>query len=161
MSKFKICFIFDKTGDYKPVPYAKLMESGRRRKEFEDKYFLPLNGYLLEVGREEYLDHYKAENRQKYLQREAQRVGEILLSDEQSIQSLYEDVAEQAVSNVMIENLHKAIALLDCDEQRLIRLIYFDEQTERQCAEIFEVPKSTLHKRKNSILKKLKNILEA
>ena len=63
MSKFKLCFIFDESGDYKPVPYSKLMINGERRDEFKDKYFLPLNGYLLEVSREDYLDHYKNVNR--------------------------------------------------------------------------------------------------
>lgn len=164
MSKFKLCFIFDEAGDYKPVPYSKLMNGDERRKEFEDRYFIPLNGYLLEVTHEDYLDHYKTANRQGYLRKEAKRAGEISLQamafpDEEIIKDVYDDVAEQVISEMMILSLHNAITLLSEDEQQLIQLLYFEDQTERQCAEIFGVYRNAIHVRKIRILEKLKKIL--
>ena len=166
MSKFKLCFIFDNSGDYKPVPYAKLMENGERRDEFKDKYFLPLNGYLLEVSRKDYLDHYKNVNRQEYIRKEAKRVGEISLQsmtglDDEGIRCLYEDVAEKVITEMMNVYLHKAISMLDDEEQLLIRLLYFDEQTEQHCAEILGINQSTINRRKIRILEKLRKILDA
>ena len=166
MSKFKLCFIFDGSGDYKPVPYTRLMDNGERRDEFKDKYFLPLNGYLLEVSREDYLNHYKNVNRQEYIKKEAKRVGQISLQsmtvlDDESIRCLYEDVAEKVITEMMNVYLHNAIAMLDSSEQLLIRLLYFDEQTEQHCAEIFGVNQSTINRRKTRVLEKLRNILEA
>ena len=166
MSKFKLCFIFDETGDYKPVPYSKLMDNGERRDEYKDKYFLPLNGYLLEVNREDYLDHYKNANRQEYIRKEAKRAGQISLQsmtalDDFGIRDLYEDVAERVITDMMNVYLHNAIATLSEDDQLLIRLLYFDEQTEQHCAEVLGVNQSTVNRRRNRIIEKLRKILEA
>lgn len=166
MSNFKLCFIFDNDGNYRPVPYSKLTDGKERKKEYANRYFLPFTGYLLEVSREDYLDYYKNVNRQRYVRSEAYRSGEVSLDafasfDDYGFQGLYEDVVETAISKIMIQNLHKAMALLDADDQRLIKLLYFDEQTERQCAEIFGLSKNAVHNRKNRILEKLKNILDS
>ena len=165
MSKFKLCFVFDESGDYKPVPYSKLMDNDERRDEFKDKYFLPLNGYLLEVSRDDYLDHYKNVNRREYIRKEAKRVGEISLQsmtsiDDESIRGLYEDVAEKVVTEMMNVFLHKAIAMLDDEDRLLIHMLYFDEQTVRHCAEIFGVYPNAIQARRKRILAALKNILE-
>ena len=164
MGRFKLCFIFDEAGDYKPVPYSRLMEDGKRKDEFAGRYFIPLNGYLLEVSHEDYLDHYRIVNRQNYIQKETRRAGVVSLQamaapDDEISRELYVDVAEQVMEDIMAMNLHSAIALLDEDEQRLIRMHYFDGQTEQQCAEVFGVDQSTVHRRKKRALRKLKNIL--
>ena len=164
MGRFKLCFIFDDTGDYKPVPYSRLMDGHERREEFADRYFIPLNGYLLEVSHEDYLDHYRTVNRQGYIRKEAKRAGEVSLQsisapDDELSRELYEDVAEQVIADMMAVSLRDAIALLSDDEQCLIRMHYYDGQTERQCAEVFGVYPNAIHMRKKRILKKLKNIL--
>ena len=46
------------------------------------------------------------------------------------------------------------------DEQYLIRQLFFEERTERDLAEELKIYHNAVHKRKNRILKKLKNILE-
>lgn len=161
MGRFKLCFIFDETGDYKPVPYAKLMDGRERRKEYEDRYFIPLNGYLLEVSREDYFGHYKTVNHQEYIRKEAKRVEEISYEAmyDEVIEELYEDVAEQVIADMMKANLHKTIAMLDDDDQRLIRMLYFEMQTEQHCAEVFGIDQSTVNRRKKRALTKLKEIL--
>lgn len=164
MSRFKLCFIFDEAGDYKPVPYSKLMDGNDRRPEYADRYFIPLNGYLLEVSHEDYLDHYKTANRQGYLRKEAKRAGEISLqamefNETDIVDEIYADVAEQVIEEMMKASLHKALVQLSEDEQRIIHLIYFEGQPERQCAEIIGVSRNAVHERKIRILKKLKNSL--
>lgn len=164
MGKFKLCFVFDEAGNYQAVPYSKLVDGNTRRSEYEHRYFIPLDSYLLEVSREDYHEHYKAENRQDYLRREAQRVGEVSLEDEASydtlaIRALYVDIAEEAISNTMIEQLHKAIAKLDDDERRLIHFLYFEGLTERRCAEVFGVYRNAIHMRKKRALEKLRKYL--
>lgn len=166
MGRFKLCFLFDEAGDYKPVPYSKLMDGSERREEYANRYFIPLNGYLLEVSHEDYLDHYKTVNRREYVRKEAKRAGEVSLQaiaapDDEIIRDIYEDVAEQVISEMMIESLHKAIDLLDDEDHQLIHLLYFDEQTQQHCSEVFGVDQSTINRRKKRILKKLKNILMA
>lgn len=165
MSKFKLCFIFDEAGDYMPVPFSKLTDNGKRKEEFEDKYFLPLNGYLLEVSREDYLDHYKNVNRQEYIRKEAKRVGQISLqsmtsSGDEDIRSLYEDVAEKVITEMMNVCLHNAIKMLADDKRMLIRMLYFDEQTQQQCADVFGVKQSTINRRKNQALADIRSFLK-
>ena len=166
MSRFVLCFIFDEFGDYKPVPYSRINDGNGRRKEFENNYFIALNDYLMEVSKEDYLKHYKDENHQNYLRKEAKRAGEISLQSistfgGENIAGLCEDIAEQVVSDIMIENLYKAMDLLSSDEQRLIKMIYFEEHTIRQCAEVYDVYPNAIQKRKKRILEKLRKILEA
>jgi len=60
---------------------------------------------------------------------------------------------------MMKTNLHDAIARLPDNEHRLIRMLYFDGQTEQQCAEVFGIDQSTVNRRKKRTLINLKNIL--
>ena len=119
MGRIKLCFIFDETGDYKPVPHSRLMDGNERREEFADRYFIPLNGYLLEVSQEDYLEHYRSVNRKNYIRKEAKRVGEVSLQtsapDTEVSRELYEDVAEQVIEDLefIIEDMKN-----DPDPQR-------------------------------------------
>lgn len=61
---------------------------------------------------------------------------------------------------MQLEQLYKALSLLSEDEQYLIRQLFFEERTERDLAEELKIYHNAVHKRKNRILKKLKNILE-
>ena len=164
MGKFQLCFIFDESGDYKPVPYSKLMDGGERRPEYANRYFIPISGYLLEVSKEDYHDHYKAVNRKTYIRREAKRVGEVSLetvptSELEGARELYADIVEQVIADMMVLSLHKAIDMLEDDDRLLIRMLYFEDQTERQCAEVFGVYRNAIHIRKKRILEKLREIL--
>lgn len=58
------------------------------------------------------------------------------------------------------ESLHKALELLSDNEQRLIADIYFYGKTERECATELGINRNAVHKKKQRILTKLKNILE-
>lgn len=69
-------------------------------------------------------------------------------------------IEELVIQNIQLEQLHQALALLSEDEQYLIRQLFFEERTERDLAEELKIYHNAVHKRKNRILKKLKNILE-
>ena len=164
MSRFKICFVLDESGDYKPIPYSKLMDGDKRNAEFADRYFIPLQGYLLEVSHDDYLAHYKEARRKRYLYSESKRVEEesldaLVFYAGDIIRDACEDVADHVAKKMMAESLGKAITSLSEDEQKLISLYYFDEQTERQCAEVMGVKQATINRRKKVIKDKLKNIL--
>lgn len=69
-------------------------------------------------------------------------------------------IEESVIQNIQLEQLHQALALLSEDEQYLIRQLFFEERTERDLAEELKIYHNAVHKRKNRILKKLKNVLE-
>ena len=80
---------------------------------------------------------------------------------EQEVQFEGENQTEESViRNMQLEQLYKALSLLSEDEQYLIRQLFFEERTERDLAEELKIYHNAVHKRKNRILKKLKNILE-
>ena len=67
---------------------------------------------------------------------------------------------EIVIQKIVYEQLHHAISLLSEDEQYLIKQLFFEERTERELAEELNVYRNAIHKRKNRILSKLKNILK-
>lgn len=168
MSRFILCFVFDDNGGYRPLPYSALVSEGVRNPEYADRYFLPLHGYLLEVSKEDYLDYYRSERRYRYINERATSKGDLYyhaldsedLQGESIIADLCADVEAQAIRNVMAEKLHLALGLLSDEDQQLIRMIYFEEQTESQCAEVFGIAQQNINKRKKRILERLKKIFE-
>ena len=81
---------------------------------------------------------------------------------EQDVQFLDEgeQVEDQVLRKVQCEMLHKALLLLSDEEEELIRLLFFEERTEREVAEIMGIYHNAVHKQKKRILRKLKNILK-
>lgn len=80
---------------------------------------------------------------------------------EQDVQFVGENQTEEMViQNMQVEQLYKALSLLSEDERYLIRQLFFEERTERDLAEELKIYHNAVYKRKNRILKKLKNILE-
>ncbi len=71
-----------------------------------------------------------------------------------------ESVEETVLRKLRYEQLHKAISLLSDDERELVDRLFFQGQTEREAAAEMGIYRNAVHKRKNRILKKLKNFLE-
>lgn len=71
------------------------------------------------------------------------------------------DTEEIAEMNIRLEMLFKALRKLSSDELELIIQIYFEDKTERECAEIYEVNQKNINKRKKRILFKLHKLLKS
>lgn len=69
-------------------------------------------------------------------------------------------VEEEAIRAVMYEELHHAIQKLTEEEQELIELLYFDEKSERDIAQMKGICHNAIHKQKHRILHKLEKILK-
>lgn len=81
---------------------------------------------------------------------------------EQNVQFV-EDTAgveEQALQNIQVQQLHKALLLLSDDDKDLINRLFFQEQTEREVAAVFNVSQKAINKRKQKVLAKLKELLK-
>ena len=64
------------------------------------------------------------------------------------------------MQNIIYEQLHHAISLLSEDEQYLIKQLFFEERTERELAEEYQLSQKAINKRRKKILSKLKTILK-
>jgi len=72
-------------------------------------------------------------------------------------QLLVEDVI---IEKIMLEKLMLALEeLTDC-ERLIINELFFNGKSERELADSMKLPRTTLQSRKNSIISKLKKIIE-
>ena len=145
-----------------------------QKEENKGRFFIKLKSFgdgddeiIIESTEEQFLMEKSKQNRSYYLQQ--QNTGYKTISafeedddelneydknavDEKSI----EEVVEQAM---LIGKLHEALEMLDEDEIEIVKLYYFDNETERTVAEKLGVHYMTLHNRKMKILEKLKKYL--
>lgn len=167
MKKFNNCFIKD--GDtYLEVPYSTLIMNGKRNPEYNERFFLPFNEYLMEVSKQDYLDFYKNIRRQKYLREESQLHNEVsyhaLDSDklygEEILKDVFVNVEAEAIQSIMLIKLRKALLQLSKMELQLIDALYFQSKSERTYSVETGIPRMTISNRKNRIIEKLKKLLE-
>lgn len=71
-----------------------------------------------------------------------------------------ENIEDEAIKNILIEQLHKALKQLDDEEYRLIFELFFNGRSERSLAQDWDVHPMTIHSKKGKILEKLKKILK-
>jgi len=119
------------------------MEFCRRRnadQTYMDKLFIPVQGCLLEVVREQYTDFYRDKERWRYLQKLDTNHSLFSLegftdSEGNALDFLVDetvDIAETVVHALMVDRLKAALPLLPDSEQALIREIFFEELSGRQ-----------------------------
>ena len=131
------------------------------------EYKIRINGTQVTVSREVYTVYYRTERHAAALKEKDARHGttsyHTLDTDERLGEELLRDpeagVEERAIASLLREKLRRSIALLSKPEQELIRALYFEELTERQCAEKLGLSQKGINKRKKRILAELKKIL--
>lgn len=71
----------------------------------------------------------------------------------------HEDVEKKAVHKVLVERLYDCLIFLPESDRELIEILYFENMTERECAEILCVSQQNLHKEKQRVLFKFNKLL--
>ena len=100
---------------------------------------------------------YKADNREEY-QRVRSKKKHVSLDD--VIAGFTPDVAEAYEEAQLLECLREAIQALSDAERQLIECIYYDDLTEQETAKKLKVAQQTINKKKQRIIKKLRNSLK-
>ena len=157
------------SGGYVELFYIDFCRRRESDQTYMDKLFIPVQGCLLEVVREQYTDFYRDKERWRYLQKLDMKNSLISLdgftdSGENSLDFIAdeaEDIAETVVNMVMVDRLKAALPLLSDSEQALIRSIFFDGLTEREAGLRLGLTQSVVNKRKTRILEKLKKTIES
>ncbi len=153
---------------YVELSYTDFCRRRQADQSYMDKLFIPVQGCLLEVMREQYADFYKEKERWRYLQKLDTNHSLLSLegftdSEGNVIDFVVDeavDVAETVVHAVMVDRLKTAMSLLSDSEQTLIRAIFFEELSEREVGLRLGVTQSVENKRKAKILAKLRKIME-
>jgi len=156
------------SGSYVELSYRDFCRRRQADQSYMDKLFIPVQGCLLEVVREQYADFYKEKERWRYLKK--LDTNHSLLSLEGFMDSEGNvldfvidetvDVAETVVHAVMVDRLKAALHLLSGSEQALIKALFFEELSEREVGLRLGVTQSVVNKRKAKIFAKLRKIME-
>ena len=163
----KKVFILE-NGKYKEIPYSELQELEQSDKSYAEKFFLPLYGMLMEVTAEMYKAYYKDQRRQKYIDERSLLNGDVpydaLDTDETLGAEVFADTktdVEAAVINKMtVAELRKAFLLLSPDEKKLLIEHFFDEKSQVELSKQYGVNQSSISRKINRIIAKLKKFLE-
>ena len=167
MARIKTCFIFE-SGQYIEVPLSEVIDHGKKKDKYKDRYFYPFGNYLMEVSEEDRRFFYSYTEQIKYLKKlirdrriemysiEALQTGSIDDTfSREVIEDSSVDIEDQAFRNCFAERLRKALDALTQEEQRIVELIYEDDLSEREAARLMKLSKSKMHERKVRILDKL------
>lgn len=154
-------------------------DSGIRRREYmSDKdFYLYIDGERVRVSSEVYYEYYRGERKEKYFMEDLKRgrvsvdpdTGkevfipsredsyERLLDADRSFAVSGETLDEQVVRSVLLE---QALGKLPEEEQALVRELYYLEKTEREVSAALHIAKTTLRRRRDRVLEKLRKLLE-
>lgn len=147
----------------------------------ENKRKLWINGQFIEVSEEVYQVYMQGDRKMRYFEADLKTERTILAEDgtvqrvipsrEDSLNRLMDDNARQfsddsesvedAVFRRLAEDeLHRALEKLTDEEYALVCALFFEGKTEKDCAKEMGVSQAAVHKKKQRILKKLKEILK-
>ncbi len=153
---------------YMELSYMDFCHRRQADQSYMDKLFIPVQGCLLEVVREQYADFYKEKERWRYLKKLDTNYKLLSLegvtdSEGNMLDFVVDeavDIAETVVHAVMVDRMKTAMLLLSDSEQALIQAIFFEELSEREVGLRLGITQSVVNKRKAKILAKLRKIIE-
>ena len=133
------------------------------------KYYIKVQGELVEVSEEVYLTYYRMERKSRVVVEKDQRNGTVLFSDldtkeflaaEMFQDSHADSVEDTVVGHIMSEKLRRCLKLLSDDECSLIRRRYWDQISQSDLASELQLSQQVISYRERQILGKLKKLLE-
>lgn len=140
-----------------------------------------IDGHYIEVTNEVYIAYTKGQRKMKYFEKDLKvehvfkdkngNITGVIPSREDSLERLMNDNSIQfydvsksvecsAQVNDDVENLHIAMQELTSEELNIIKMLFYDEMTERDTAKILGISQAAVNKKKHRILKKLKKIIK-
>ena len=154
--------------NYKEITYIELQKLEQTDKSYAEKFFLPLHGMLMEVTEEDYKEYYKDKRRQKYIDECSRKRGDVsydaLDTDETLGEEVFADtktdVEASVINKMTVAELRKAFLLLSPDEKKLLIEHFFDEKSQVELSKQYGVNQSSISRKINRIIAKLKKFLE-
>ena len=155
-------------GKYKEITYSELQELEQSDKSYAEKFFLPLHGMLMEVTEEDYKEYYKYNRRQKYIDECSRKRGDVSYDAFDTDETLgaevfadkKTDVEAAVINKTTVAELRKAFLLLSPDEKKLLIEHFFDEKSQVELSKQYGVNQSSISRKINRIIAKLKKFLE-
>lgn len=128
----------------------------------ENTKYIYVGGEKVYISDEIYKVYKQQKNREEYLRRLDFQFIDYNFSDNHSLADLEDEsmnVERIVETQILIEQLRKAIQSLTDEEREIIEKIYFEEQSLRSVASERNISHPALMKKRDKILKKLREII--
>ena len=142
----------------------------------KEKYYIAIEGQLLEVNNEIYEVYYKGKRKEQYFEQDLKiehtkinkETGEriVVPSREDSFERLLEaekqfaedgnSVEDEVIHTIMVEKLQQTLKMLSEEENTIIQALFYEDLSETELAKRLGIARTTLQSRKYKILEKLK-----
>ena len=142
----------------------------------EKEFYLYIDGQNVKVSEEVYRVYKSAEEKERYFMKRLEKGKFITSADgketvyipgrEKSFEKLLdeewefadqgESVEDMVLKACLIKKLEAAVDTLSDDERMLVEELFYLERTEREVCDALHMAKTTLNRRKQAILRKLK-----
>lgn len=138
---------------------------GRKPRERKSYVLRGNDGTLVEVTREVYLEWYQSRRRERYQDEKKKKYGVCSLDglEEKGYWTYQQEVSleETVIKNLFVGNIRMALDELPEDEAYLIYLLFFEDISVKEAAQICGCSRKTIQNRRRCILSKLQDIMEA
>lgn len=132
---------------------------GKKPKE-RKSYILRMDGgTLVEVTREVYLEWYQSRRRERYQQERKQKYGVCSLEELEekgtAIVSVTDSLEETAIREMCVGKLREVMDGLPEDDAYLLYLLFFEELSVKEAAQVCGCSRKTVENRRRRILREL------
>ena len=131
------------------------------------EYYLYVNGQKVKVSEEIYKVYWREKEHEKYLEQVDRKNHLLFFSSLDHDGHFIDNIADESVdvekiveTQMMIEAVRNAISMLNAEERDIVERLYFNDETLSSIARGKKVSYQAIQWRKNSILKKLRVLLE-
>lgn len=160
------CFIKVKDKEYEEITYRELEYRRKTIPGYTKKKFIYVHKMLMEVSEEEYKDYYYEIERNRYSKKVLDKLSAISLDEletQDKLNILVDsniNIEDDFINKVSKEDLYKALLMLDIDEIKLIKELFFNNYSLRKYAKKLDISHNTLYSKLKTILFKLKKLLK-
>jgi len=135
----------------------------------KDKYFIPVEGKLIEVEENVYIAYYKMGRRERYLEERDKDNGvlsyDALDHDGMIGQEMFQDPGTSSLEDIalakeLLDQLHRCIEMLPRAERELIQAIYFDGMSDTDYSKKVRKSQQIVSYNHKRILSKLKMFMK-
>lgn len=133
-----------------------------RRIKMENTKYIYVGGEKVYVSDEIYKVYKQQKNREEYLRRLDVEFLDFNFTENYSIEDIEDEsinVEKIVETKILIDQLQKAMETLSDDEREIIKRLYFDDEPLRKVAKSRNVSHPALIKKRDRILKKLREMI--
>lgn len=132
---------------------------GKKPKERKCYILRMGDGTLIEVTREVYLEWYQSRRRERYQQEQKQKYGVCSLEELEergmAVISMTDSLEETAMKKICVDKLKAVMDNLPEEDMYLLYLLFFEEVSVKEAAQLCGCSRKTIENRRKRILKGL------